>query len=122
MAWTASNQIILLSPFVLLPYKFVFFSFLADGRPVEKPFCSNQLMSKEAMMTYRSVLWVLQYFTPLCIITFVYARMALRLWGSRTPGTAHDTRDATIMRNKKKVNEGAALGFGGASFRMPMAS
>ncbi|XP_034239079.1 RYamide receptor-like [Thrips palmi] len=78
-------------------------SHVVDGRTVEKPFCSNQLMSKEAMMTYRSVLWVLQYFTPLCIITFVYARMALRLWGSRTPGTAHDTRDATIMRNKKKV-------------------
>ncbi|KAJ1528731.1 hypothetical protein ONE63_007121 [Megalurothrips usitatus] len=73
-----------------------------DGARV-KPFCQNVYMSKEAMMTYRWVLWVLQYLMPLCIITFVYARMALRLWGSTTPGTAQDSRDANIMKNKKKV-------------------
>ncbi|XP_052133320.1 tachykinin-like peptides receptor 99D [Frankliniella occidentalis] len=61
------------------------------------------IMSKRTMMTYRLVLWVLQYLMPLCIITFVYARMGLRLWGSTTPGTAQDSRDANIMKNKKKV-------------------
>lgn len=39
-----------------------------DGARV-KPFCQNVYMSKEAMMTYRWVLWVLQYLMPLCIIT-----------------------------------------------------
>ncbi|KAK3926753.1 RYamide receptor [Frankliniella fusca] len=76
---------------------------VVGGRTVVKPFCRNMIMSKKAMMTYRLVLWVLQYLMPLCIITFVYARMALRLWGSTTPGTAQDSRDANIMKNKKKV-------------------
>lgn len=30
--------------------------------------------------------------------------MAIRLWGSKTPGNAQDTRDITLMRNKKRVN------------------
>jgi len=30
-------------------------------------------------------------------------RMALRLWGSHAPGNAQDSRDANLMRNKKKV-------------------
>lgn len=29
--------------------------------------------------------------------------MAVRLWGSKTPGNAQDTRDITLMRNKKRV-------------------
>lgn len=31
--------------------------------------------------------------------------MAIRLWGSKTPGNAQDTRDVTLMRNKKRVRE-----------------
>lgn len=30
--------------------------------------------------------------------------MAVRLWGSKTPGNAQDTRDVTLMRNKKRVS------------------
>lgn len=29
--------------------------------------------------------------------------MAIRLWGSKTPGNAQDSRDVTLMRNKKRV-------------------
>lgn len=49
------------------------------------------------------VLCVLQYLTPLIIISWVYSRMAHRLWGSRAPGNAEDSRDATLLKNKKKV-------------------
>lgn len=62
-------------------------------------------MSEVAMLSYRIVLVLVQYLTPLCIISFVYARMALRLWGSRAPGNAQDSRDANLMKNKKKVSQ-----------------
>ncbi|KAJ9594924.1 hypothetical protein L9F63_013784 [Diploptera punctata] len=68
-----------------------------------KPFCHNVTLSDDAMLSYRVVLLVLQYLTPLCIISCVYIRMALTLWGSKTPGNAQTTRDATLMKNKKKV-------------------
>jgi len=68
-----------------------------------KPFCENTELSKETMLSYRIVLLVLQYLTPLCIISCVYIHMALTLWGSKTPGNAQSTRDATLMKNKKKV-------------------
>lgn len=45
----------------------------------------------------------LQYFIPFGVISFVYIQMAIRLWGSKTPGNAQDTRDITLMRNKKRV-------------------
>ena len=61
-------------------------------------------MSEVTMMTYRLVIVLVQYLTPLCIISFAYARMALRLWGSRAPGIAQESRDANLMRNKKKVS------------------
>jgi leucokinin receptor len=68
-----------------------------------KPFCMNVNLTAEAMLSYRVVLLVLQYLTPLCIISWAYVRMALTLWGSKTPGNAQSSRDATLMKNKKKV-------------------
>jgi leucokinin receptor len=56
------------------------------------------------MQAYRLVLVSLQYLIPLCIISCAYTRMALRLWGSKTPGNAQDSRDANLMKNKKKVS------------------
>ncbi|XP_066593738.1 RYamide receptor-like isoform X2 [Prorops nasuta] len=73
------------------------------GRIYDKPFCQNVNMSDSSMLIYRVLLGFLQYLTPLVIISFVYARMALRLWGSKAPGNAEDSRDANLMKNKKKV-------------------
>lgn len=75
------------------------------GRVHYRPFCHNVHLTDNIMMYYRFVLFSLQYAMPLCIITCAYARMAHRLWGSRAPGNAEDTRDANIMRNKKKVGK-----------------
>ena len=69
-----------------------------------KPFCYNVHMSDVAMLAYRVVMVLVQYLTPLCVISCVYARMALRLWGSRAPGIAQESRDANIMKNKKRVS------------------
>lgn len=30
--------------------------------------------------------------------------MAIRLWGSKTPGNAQNSRDITLLRNKKRVS------------------
>ncbi|XP_015606120.1 RYamide receptor [Cephus cinctus] len=73
------------------------------GRLRLKPFCCNENMSEKSMLTYRALLGFLQYLTPLTVISCVYARMALKLWGSRAPGNAQDSRDANLMKNKKKV-------------------
>ncbi|XP_049840395.1 substance-K receptor-like [Schistocerca gregaria] len=73
------------------------------GAAAPVPFCHNVRLSERAMLAYRLLLVALQYATPLCVITAVYARMALRLWGQRAPGNAQDTRDAALVRNKKKV-------------------
>lgn len=55
------------------------------------------------MLVYHTTLVLLQYLVPLTIITWVYARMGLALWGATAPGNAQTERDANIMRNKKKV-------------------
>lgn len=55
------------------------------------------------MLIYSGLLVFLQYLTPLSIISCVYARMALKLWGNKAPGNAEDSRDANLMRNKMKV-------------------
>jgi hypothetical protein len=78
------------------------------GRVRVKPFCHNVHMSEVAMLSYRVLMVLVQYLTPLCIISCVYARMALRLWGSRAPGNAQDSRDANLMKNKKKVSQNSS--------------
>lgn len=77
----------------------------AAGLLHEKPFCNEIGLSKEKLQAYRIVLVLVQYFIPLSIISYAYARMALRLWGSRAPGNAQHSRDRNLLKNKKKVNK-----------------
>ena len=44
-----------------------------------------------------------EYFVPLALISAAYARIAFRLWLTKTPGAAQDNRDHVILANKKKV-------------------
>ncbi|CAG7816529.1 unnamed protein product [Allacma fusca] len=67
-----------------------------------KPFCENSGLTDTFRKWYLLGLVVLQYFFPLIIITAAYARMAGTLWGATAPGNAEDSRDAAILRNKKK--------------------
>lgn len=36
-------------------------------------------------------------------MTVNYSQMAVKLWGSKTPGNAQDVRDLNLLKNKKKV-------------------
>ncbi|KOX71929.1 Tachykinin-like peptides receptor 99D [Melipona quadrifasciata] len=48
-----------------------------------KPFCIHVNLSDRSMFIYSGLLVFLQYLTPLSIISCVYARMALKLWGNK---------------------------------------
>lgn len=69
----------------------------------KKPFCAPTEFGSHSLSIYRLLLYIFQYVIPLCVITFAYAHMAMKLWGARAPGNAQETRDANHMRNKKKV-------------------
>ncbi|XP_023037378.1 substance-P receptor [Drosophila willistoni] len=70
---------------------------------VTRPFCTNKNLSEDQLQTYRYSLVFVQYLVPFCVISFVYIQMAVRLWGTRAPGNAQDSRDITLLKNKKKV-------------------
>ncbi|CAH2215550.1 jg19502 [Pararge aegeria aegeria] len=69
----------------------------------EKPFCEPTEFGSHSLAIYRLLLYIFQYIIPLCVITFAYVHMAMKLWGARAPGNAQETRDANQMKNKKKV-------------------
>ncbi|XP_052752935.1 RYamide receptor-like isoform X2 [Galleria mellonella] len=69
----------------------------------KKPFCAPSEFGSHSLAIYRLLLYIFQYVIPLCVITFAYAHMAMKLWGARAPGNALETRDANHMKNKKKV-------------------
>ncbi|KAH8270605.1 hypothetical protein KR018_012221, partial [Drosophila ironensis] len=68
-----------------------------------RPFCTNKNLSEDQLQTFRYTLVFVQYLVPFCVISFVYIQMAVRLWGTRAPGNAQDSRDITLLKNKKKV-------------------
>ncbi|XP_076618082.1 RYamide receptor [Colletes latitarsis] len=68
-----------------------------------KPYCRDINISKPLMTLYTGTLIVLQYLIPLSIISYVYARVVLKLWGNKAPGNAEDSRDANLLRNKMRV-------------------
>uniref|UniRef100_A0A1B6KDT2 G-protein coupled receptors family 1 profile domain-containing protein n=1 Tax=Graphocephala atropunctata TaxID=36148 RepID=A0A1B6KDT2_9HEMI len=85
------------------PYLFAMGLVKMDNAGDEYMYCYHVNLSKETMLVYHGTLVLLQYLVPLTIITWVYARMGLALWGATAPGNAQTERDANIMRNKKKV-------------------
>ncbi|KAJ6643588.1 RYamide receptor [Pseudolycoriella hygida] len=76
-----------------------------DGKIMQhqKYFCDNTILPNEVMRHYRYFLVLFQYVIPFCVITFIYVQMAIRLWGSKTPGNAQNARDVSLLRNKKRV-------------------
>lgn len=66
-------------------------------------FCDRINFSEEDLRIYRIVLVIVQFAVPFCVISFVYIQMAVKLWGSKTPGNAQNERDKALLRNKKKV-------------------
>ncbi|CAK9816225.1 RYamide receptor [Anthophora quadrimaculata] len=75
----------------------------SDSPDHYKPFCIHVNLSDTSMLIYTGLLVFLQYLTPLSIISCVYVRMALKLWGNKAPGNAEDSRDVNLMKNKMRV-------------------
>ncbi|ODM94327.1 Neuropeptide Y receptor, partial [Orchesella cincta] len=74
-----------------------------------KPFCANLGLSSTFRTYYTLGIVIIQYFFPLIIITGAYAHMATKLWGTTAPGNKEESRDAVVLRNKKKVIKMLAL-------------
>ena len=72
---------------------------------LSKPQCSEIWpKSLEQMSTVYNVLMLLtQYFIPLIILTYCYAKIGLVLKRSKAPGETDLNRDARMSRSKKKV-------------------
>lgn len=66
-------------------------------------FCDRVTFSEEDLQLYHFVLATVQFVIPFGVISFVYIQMAVKLWGSKTPGNAQNERDKALLRNKKKV-------------------
>lgn len=67
-----------------------------------RPFCTNREVPMSIWAIYHYTLVILQYFLPLCFISYAYGRMALRL---RNDGVTRPPRDEAILKNKKKVRK-----------------
>ncbi|XP_076361629.1 RYamide receptor-like [Tachypleus tridentatus] len=52
---------------------------------------------------YGMALMTLQYFLPLLVLIFTYTRIAIVVWGKRTPGEAEDGRDQRMAASKRKM-------------------
>ncbi|CAL8085981.1 unnamed protein product [Orchesella dallaii] len=80
-----------------------------DSDSGSMPFCTNLGLHSAFRMYYNLSLVVIQYFFPLLIISGAYFLMARKLWGTSAPGNREDSRDAVVLRNKKKVIKMLAL-------------
>lgn len=60
------------------------------------------------------LLMALQYLVPLLVLMFTYTRIALVVWGKRTPGEAHNIRDQRMAVAKRKVSRGVSEELKGA--------
>ncbi|XP_067136190.1 LOW QUALITY PROTEIN: RYamide receptor-like [Centruroides vittatus] len=52
---------------------------------------------------YSMALMILQYFFPLTVLIYTYTRIAIVVWGKRTPGEAEDVRDQRLAASKRKM-------------------
>ena len=81
--------------------------YIPDSIPgTTKPFCAPAFPSVNDFnlgQVYMMYVTIVQYFFPLLIISIAYFRIMHRIWLTKAPGSAMDTRDAIMTRNKKKV-------------------
>ena len=71
-----------------------------------KPFCSPAFPvwgQVDTGQVYRIYMLIVQYFLPLLVISYAYGRIIHRIWLTKAPGSALDSRDQMLNRNKRKV-------------------
>ena len=72
-----------------------------------KPFCMPtypEVLGINLGRVYIIYLSIVQYFLPLIIISYAYGRITHKVWLSKAPGSAVDTRDQMLNRNKRRVS------------------
>ncbi|KAK3919157.1 RYamide receptor [Frankliniella fusca] len=52
---------------------------------------------------YTLALMSLQYFAPLTVLLYTYTKIAIVIWGKRTPGEAENLRDQRLAKAKRKM-------------------
>lgn len=68
------------------------------------PFCHNFGLTSTVYTTYNSALVCIQYFIPLCIISYTYLRMALVLRAEESnDNISTRAHGMSVRRNKRKV-------------------
>ncbi|XP_054710872.1 RYamide receptor-like [Uloborus diversus] len=65
--------------------------------------CMESWQSSEQRYYYSMALMILQYFFPLMVLLYTYARIAIVVWGNRPPGEAEDVRDQRLAASKRKM-------------------
>jgi leucokinin receptor len=79
---------------------------VSDGPGGVKPFCQAFFPSLGAVdwgKVYRLYLATIQYFLPMTVLTYAYCRIIHKIWLTKAPGSAVDSRDQIRNRNKRKV-------------------
>ena len=72
----------------------------------ERKICRVEWPEGDFYIYYCVFLLLTQYIVPLSIITFLYIRIACRIWGSDLPGMqTHLRQGSSRSRNKKKVDD-----------------
>ena len=66
--------------------------------------CQEMWADRVQQTQYTYVLLILQYCFPLAVLLFTYGRIGLEIWGTKTPGEAHQNRDLRLARSKRKVH------------------
>ena len=79
---------------------------LASESPDPFPQCAEQWPSNltNVAQLYNLLLLLIQYFIPLIILAFCYARIGFALKRSKIPGESIKDRDDKMVESKKKVN------------------
>ncbi|XP_034252633.1 RYamide receptor-like [Thrips palmi] len=74
-----------------------------EYRTCDRAVCAERWDEPRFKYFYSMLLMALQYLVPLLVLMFTYTRIALVVWGKRTPGEAHNIRDQRMAVAKRKM-------------------
>ena len=66
--------------------------------------CTEVWPNNDYRVFYSFALMILQYVLPLTVLVFTYTKIAIAVWGKKTPGEAESTRDRKMAASKRKVS------------------
>ncbi|XP_013773885.2 RYamide receptor-like [Limulus polyphemus] len=88
---------------LLTPLPTAIVSKLVPQNNTDRYLCTEVWSTPVQRYYYSMALMTLQYFLPLIVLIFTYTRIAIVVWGKRTPGEAEDNRDHRLAASKRKM-------------------